>query len=161
MATGPRFAVKFRRRREGKTNYKARLALLKSEEIRLVIRITNTQVICQFIKYSEKGDKTIAEVHSSNLRKLGWTHSLRNLPAAYLTGYLLGKTAKVKKAILDVGLQSKKRSRLFAAMKGVLDAGVEIPHDSKILPPEERIRGAHINLEKEFESVKKKINEKK
>ncbi|MBT3583115.1 50S ribosomal protein L18, partial [Candidatus Woesearchaeota archaeon] len=47
MASGPRYTVKFRRRRAGKTNYHNRLALLLSRKPRLVIRKTNKYIICQ------------------------------------------------------------------------------------------------------------------
>ena len=41
MAKGKRYSVKFRRRREGKTNYKKRLAFVKSDLPRLVVRRSN------------------------------------------------------------------------------------------------------------------------
>jgi len=164
MATGPRYAVKFRRRREGKTSYKTRLALLKSNLPRLVIRKTNSQIIAQIVDYKEKGDLTKAHVNSKDLQKLDWKNSISNTPAAYLTGLLLGKKAKdkkIKKAVLDLGLQSStKGNKLYAALKGVLDAGIEIPHDTKLFPSEERIKGEHLKDKKvaqDFEKLKNKL----
>jgi hypothetical protein len=51
----------------------------------------------------------------------------------------------VKEAILDIGLQSPtKGSKIFATLKGVLDAGVLVPHGEGVLPSEKRIQGQHI-----------------
>lgn len=154
--------IQFKRRREKKTNYKKRLALLKSEKTRLVIRKSLSNISVQFVNFDSEGDKTIVTVLSTELKKLGWTKG-GNIPAAYLTGLLAGKRAKEKKigeAILDLGLQtSTKGSRLYAALKGVLDSGVNIPHSESILPNEDRIKGKHISedVAKQFEDVKKKI----
>ncbi len=126
MATGPRYSVRFRRRRESRTNYKKRLALLKSRETRLVIRRSNKYILFQFVSATESGDRTILTLNSNQLTKFGWKHSCKNLPAAHLAGLLAGKLAKdekVNKAIADFGLQSiTKGSALFAALKGVVDA---------------------------------------
>ena len=164
MATGPRYAVKFRRRRQGKTSYKTRLALLKSNLPRLIIRRTNTQMIAQIINYKEKGDVTKVHATSKDLQKLGWKNSLSNIPAAYLTGLLLGKKAKekkIKKAVLDIGLQSStKGNKIYATLKGVLDAGIEIPHETKLFPSEKRIKGEHLKDKKvaqDFEKIKNKL----
>jgi large subunit ribosomal protein L18 len=154
--------IQLKRRREKKTNYKKRLALLKSEKTRLVIRKRLSNISVQFINFDSKGDQTIASAFSTELKKLGWVKR-GNIPAAYLTGLLAGKRAKEKKieeAILDLGLQtSTKGSRLYAALKGVLDSGVNIPHSESILPNDDRIKGKHISEEiaKQFDDVKKKI----
>ncbi|MEM1576656.1 MAG: 50S ribosomal protein L18 [Archaeoglobaceae archaeon] len=148
MARGPRFKVPLRRRREGLTNYRRRLKLLMSKKVRFVVRITNQRVIAQFISYSPDGDKVLVCVTSEKLREYGWKGDLNNTPAAYLTGLLAGKKALeagIKEAILDIGLRSPvKGARVFAALKGAVDAGLEIPHDEEILPDESRIRGEHI-----------------
>ena len=154
--------IQLKRRREKKTNYKKRLALLKSEKTRLVIRKRLSNISVQFINFNSKGDQTVASAFSNELKKLGWTKG-GNIPAAYLTGLLAGKRAKEKKigeAILDLGLQtSTKGSRLYAALKGVLDSGVNIPHSESILPNDDRLKGKHISEEiaKQFDDVKKKI----
>lgn len=164
MSTGPRYTVKFRRIRSGRTNYHSRLALLKSGALRLVIRKTNKYIICQIISYSEKGDKVLASAHSKQLAKLGWKHSFRNTSAAYLTGLLIGaaaKKAKISSAVLDTGLYpSTKGSVIYAALKGAVDAELDVKHNPEILPAEDRIAGKHTkskDLLKDLEAVRKKI----
>jgi large subunit ribosomal protein L18 len=154
--------LNFRRRREEKTNYRKRLALLKSGKVRLVIRKSLSNISVQLVNYKPSGDETIASAFSTELKKLGWTRS-GDVPAAYLTGLLAGKKAKAKnvsEAVLDLGLQTSTRgSRIYAALKGVLDSGIDVPHSEEILPSEDRIKGKHISEEvvKQFEDVKKKI----
>lgn len=155
--------VPHRRRREKKTDYNQRLRLLKSNEYRLVVRKSNNSTIGQIIKYEKNGDKTLVHSSTLELKSLGWENHTGNVPAAYLAGLLLGKRArdkKIKKAILDVGLQKSTRgNRVYAFLKGVLDTGVIVPCSIEILPPEERITGKHIGekVVKNFEDVKKKI----
>ncbi len=149
MATGPSYRVAFRRRREGKTNYRRRRALVLSGLPRFVVRCTLRRVIAQVIRAEIVGDKVLVSADSSELAKMyGWLSSCSNLPAAYLTGLLCGFKALasgVKEAVLDIGLQSPtKGSRVFAALKGVLDAGVLVPHDEGVLPSEERVQGQHV-----------------
>ena len=157
------FIIKHRRRREQKTDYRKRLGLVKSGKVRLVIRKSLDNMRIQFVEYTPQGDVTLVSVLSNQLKKLGWNNSSGNLPASYLTGYLAGKKAlqkKIKEAILDTGLQtSTKGSRIYAALKGVVDAGVNIPHSKDILPEEKRIKGSHINdqIVKNFEDMKRKI----
>ena len=91
MSSGPTYAVKFRRRRQGLTNYKKRLALVKSKLPRFVVRITNRYIITQIVTYQENGDKVHLTVNSKSLKSFGWKGSCKNLPSAYLTGYLIGK----------------------------------------------------------------------
>ena len=154
--------MQFKRRRENKTNYRKRIALLKSDKTRLVIRRSLSNITVQFVNFLPKGDETIASATSAELKKLGWSRT-GNIPASYLTGLLAGKKAKDKKideAILDLGLNiSTKGSRIYAALKGVLDSGIKVPHSEDILPSEDRIKGKHISedLEKQFEDVKNKI----
>jgi len=150
MAKGPSYNVPYRRRREGKTDYHRRKKLLISGLPRLVARKTNKHIIAQIVEASIEGDRVLASAHSSELRKkFGWLGSLKNLPAAYLTGLLCGYRAlkrNIKKAILDIGLQTpSKGARVFAVMKGCIDVGIEIPHGEEILPSEERIKGQHIS----------------
>ena len=154
-----------RRRREGKTDYKARLVLLKSELPRVVFRKTNKYVIGQYIKSKEARDSVIIGVNSKDLLKLGWKYpgSLKSIPASYLTGFLLGKKIidrdeKVK-AIFDLGLlRNTKGSRIYAFLKGVIDAGVEIKVKEEMFPSEERIKGMH--MKKDISSIFEKIKEK-
>ena len=107
MAQGPTYRVKFRRRREGKTNYYRRRRLLQSRRPRLVVRKTNTTTIVQIVNASVVGDSTVASAISTELSNHGWVAGTGNIPSAYLTGLLAGLRAKsrgVKVAILDVGL---------------------------------------------------------
>lgn len=167
MAKGPKYKVKFRREREGKTNYKKRLALLKSRAKRFVIRISNKNILCQIVSYDGKTDTVLASGSSKELAKLGWKGATSNIPAAYLTGYLCGvkaKKAKVTEAVPDLGFtQVIKGSKPFAALKGGLDAGVQMNHDEAVLPPQERLDGAHIDakIKTQVADVKKKIDSKK
>lgn len=162
MATSPRTRVPFRRRREGKTDYRRRLALVKSGETRLVVRRTSGNVIVQFVDWANDGDEVKATAVAQELKKMGWEGSPKNTPAAYLTGLLAGKRAAeagVETAVLDIGRHMPtKGSRVFAALKGVLDAGIDVPHgDESIYPSEERITGASLELESNFNAVKAKI----
>ncbi len=142
------FNVQFRRKREGKTNYKKRLKLLQADKPRLVIRPFLKNIIAQVVKYLPEGDKTIVSVYSQELDKFEWKFNKGNTPAAYLTGLLLGQKAKtkgIKQVVLDIGLASSvKGSRIFACLKGVVDAGIEVPFSEDILPKEEHIKGSHI-----------------
>lgn len=169
MATGSRYRVKFRRVRSGRTDYRARKQMLISRKPRLVIRksLKNTQA--QIIMPGKAGDVTLVTANTQELEKYGYTGSTGNITSAYLTGLLLGYRAKKagqKEAILDSGLyQATRGGRLFAALKGAVDAGMEIPHDPEIFPPQERLMGKHIdeyrktNLSAQFEGVVRKIQE--
>ncbi len=149
MAKGPRYRVPFRRRKEGKTNYRMRKALVASRLPRLVVRGTLKHMIVQLIEARVEGDKIVSSAHSMELvRKFRWKGACGNVPTAYLTGLLCGLKAVargVKKAVLDVGLRSPtKGARAFAALKGALDAGLDIPHGEEVLPDERRLMGEHI-----------------
>jgi len=90
----------------------------------------------------------MASAQSSELKAFGWKAACGNMPAAYLTGLLIGTRAKAKgfnNAILDIGLSARgPGSRIFAVAKGALDGGLSIPIDKKALPNEDRLRGSHI-----------------
>jgi large subunit ribosomal protein L18 len=148
MARNARYRVKLRRRREGKTDYQARKALVVSGRPRLVARNSIKNLVAQVVIAKLHGDEVLAAAHSSELtKKFGWKASTGNVPAAYLTGLLCGLRAKkvgVTEAVLDIGLISPtKGSRLFAALSGVLDAGVGVPHSEEKLV-KERLNGVHI-----------------
>ena len=147
MARGSTYRVPSRRRREGKTDYQARKALVLSGTPRLVARSTVKNVVAQIIVAKPHGDEVLAAAHSKELKKYGWKAPTGNVPAAYLTGLLCGLKAKAKgvaEAVLDIGLVAPtKGAKVFAALSGVLDAGVEVPHDEEKLV-KERMEGAHI-----------------
>ena len=149
MAKGSRYSVPYRRRREGKTDYRKRKALILSRKPRLVVRGTLKNIIVQVVAAKPHGDEVLVSAHSRELlRNYGWKAPRGNLPAAYLTGLLCGLKAKargIKEAVLDIGLHSPtKGARVFAALKGVLDAGLNVPHGEEKLPDEKRIQGVHI-----------------
>jgi len=149
MAKGPSYRVPFRRRREGKTNYQSRRALVLSKLPRLAARRTLKHMIVQIVKAEAVGDQVLVSAHSRELMKTyGWKGDCGNVPAAYLTGLLCGfraVTHGVNKVVLDLGLQSPSRgARVFAALKGVLDAGVTVPYSESMLPDESRISGQHV-----------------
>jgi large subunit ribosomal protein L18 len=145
---GRKLRLAHRRRREGRTDYKQRLRLLKSGSPRLVIRRSSAGMMCQVMEYGRDGDKSLASAGPRNLRKEGWKANTGNIPAAYLIGYMCGRAARkkgVSEAVLDIGLHtSTKGSRIYACMKGFIDAGVPVPHSEGVLPPEDRLKGTHI-----------------
>ena len=159
MAKGPRYRVPFRRRREGKTNYRTRKRLLTSELPRTVVRCTSKNTYIQFVEFDPKRDIVIAAANTKELKKMGWKSNTANIPAAYLAGLLAGKRAlekKIDKAVPDIGLHSpSKGNKVFAALKGLVDAGIKIPIDPKVIPDEARIKGEHMKGEvsKELEAV--------
>ncbi|GAB6945062.1 50S ribosomal protein L18 [Vulcanisaeta sp. JCM 14467] len=143
-----RYKVKFRRRREGKTNYYRRREMIKSGLPRLVVRRTNRYIIAQVVVPKVMGDEVVVSATSKELVDFGWKGGLKNTSSAYLVGLIIGYKALlkgVKKAILDIGLHRPiKGARIFAVLKGALDAGLEVPHGEEILPDEDRIGGKHI-----------------
>jgi len=150
MATRKPKAVQYRRIREGKTNYHKRLKMLLSRKSRVVIRLTNQKIIAQIIQFKPEGDSILIGIDSSALRKLGWKYSLKNLPAAYLTGLLVGKKAvenKQEEVVLDSGNRSPSHGgKHYAFLKGLVDAGLQIKHgDEKIFPSQERLTGIHVS----------------
>ena len=144
-ATSPIYKVPFRRRREGKTKYKRRIALLKSRTPRLVVRKHNRDIVVQIIAFTPEGDITLSSVSKKELENLGWVVK-RNTPTAYLYGLLIGKKAKekgIQKLILDMGLNSPTKNNIcYAVAKGVKDSGVEIKIGFEF--DEKRIKGEHI-----------------
>jgi large subunit ribosomal protein L18 len=122
--------------------------LALSGKPRLVARSTLKNVVAQIIVAKPHGDEVLVSAHSRELKKYEWKAPSGNLPAAYLTGLLCGLKAKaqgLKEVILDIGLNSpSKGARVFAVLKGVLDAGVNVSHSEEKLPDEKRIQGEHI-----------------
>lgn len=130
-----------------KTDYRKRLKLLTSKKLRLVVRKSLKHIRAQIVEFDPKGDKILVSTTTQDLKKLGWDAS-NNLTSAYLLGLLIGKKAlkkKIDSLILDTGLQMNvKGSKIYAVLKGALDAGLSIPHSPEILPNEDRISGKHI-----------------
>ncbi len=148
MAHGPRYKVPFRRRRESKTDYHARRRMVGSGRPRLVVRKTSTRIIVQIMEALPQGDRCIAIADSRQLKEFGWRGGVKNLPSAYLTGFLAGQRALqsgTNAAIVDIGLiKPIPGSRIFSAVKGAIDAGLLVPCSDKMFPKEKRLRGEHI-----------------
>lgn len=161
-----RYQVKFKRRREGKTDYRARKRLVAQDKnkyntpkYRLVVRFTNTDIICQIIYAKIEGDKVLVSAYAHELPRYGVKVGLTNYAAAYCTGLLLarrlltnlgladkyegqtdingedfnvehmGDGPRPFRANLDVGLtRTTTGNRVFAAMKGAADGGIDVPH---------------------------------
>jgi large subunit ribosomal protein L18 len=167
MTSGPTYKVPFKRKKSHKTDYTKRLALLKSKDFRFIVRLSNNLVKMQIVDYSINGDKTLVSTTSKELTKLGWNYSLKNTSAIYLTSLLLCSKAKsknIKKVIFDLGLKNyKAKSKIFAALKGIVDFGLECPYNEKAFPIDERICGKvsseflKNNMNKDFENIKEKI----
>ncbi len=148
------------RRRKGKTHYRKRLAMLKSGIARLVVRRSNNNMHVQIVLYDVNGDKTTLEVISKLLTKYGWKGHCGNIPAAYLTGLLIGRKAiknGIKDAILDLGLYTS-GSSLYAVALGAKDAGMNIPIGESVAPSKNRICGKHIA---DYAGLLKKENREK
>merc|ERR1712093_874943 len=103
-----RYQVKYRRRREGKTDYYARKRLVvqaknkyASPKYRLVVRITNKDVICQIVSAKLQGDVVLAAAYSHELPRYGISHGLTNWAACYATGLLCARRALTKLGLAD------------------------------------------------------------
>ena len=163
MATGPRYKVAFRRRREGRTDYYARRKLLNGREARAVVRRSNKNITIQFAEFDMGGDLILASASSRDLKAMGWEYSCSSIPAAYLAGYLAGKKAikaGIEYAVLDIGMQKVQHGGvLFATVAGMTDAGLEVPYGEGVLPGEDRLYGKHIDegIEAAVNSLKEKM----
>mmetsp|Transcript_7969 Transcript_7969/g.10387 ORF Transcript_7969/g.10387 Transcript_7969/m.10387 type:complete len:315 (+) Transcript_7969:84-1028(+) len=203
-----RYQVKFRRRREGRTDYRARKRLISQDKnkyaapkYRLVVRFTNTKCICQIVSSLIDGDRVLASAYSTELGRYGLSVGLKNYAAAYATGLLVARRTLQKvgldeiysgneevtgevvsticpdtgrkyfveeldedskkrpfRALLDVGITPTTTGhRVFGALKGATDGGLDIPHTEKRFPGydrdaksydaevhQERILGTHV-----------------
>jgi len=142
---------RFNRRIRGQTDYQQRLKLLRSNLTRVVVRRSNKSVLVQFVDYADGGDKILTSAKSMDLGKLGFTLNLGNISAAYLTGYLAGKRAKLSgfdgECIVDLGLVSSLYgTRVYAAIKGVKDSGINVRVADIVFPVEERLNGSHLSV---------------
>ncbi|XP_061349805.1 large ribosomal subunit protein uL18 [Gastrolobium bilobum] len=163
-----RYQVKFKRRREGKTDYRARIRLINQDKnkyntpkYRFVVRFTNKDIVAQIISASIAGDIVLAAAYAHELPHFGLEIGLTNYAAAYCTGLLLARrvlkklemdeeyegnveatgedfsvepadTRRPFRALLDVGLiRTTTGNRVFGALKGALDGGLDIPHSDK------------------------------
>ncbi|GFY99461.1 ribosomal protein L5 [Actinidia rufa] len=163
-----RFQVKYKRRREGKTDYRARIRLINQDKnkyntpkYRFVVRFTNKDIVAQIVSASIAGDMVLAAAYAHELPHYGLDTGLTNYAAAYCTGLLLARRVLKRlemddeyqgnveatgedfsvepaesrrpfRALLDVGLiRTTTGNRIFGALKGALDGGLDIPHSDK------------------------------
>jgi len=166
MAHGKNQRLRYKRRRNGETDYRRRMRMLRGGSVRAVVRVSNTQTICQLVDYQSGGDEILVSIDGRTLvDKYKWPMdaSRKSVPASYLTGFAMGKAALAaghNEAVLDIGLAaSSSGNRAFSALKGMVDAGLEIPHGEDVLPDDNRVSGAHIDesIAKAVESTKKAI----
>lgn len=156
-----------KRRKEGKTDYTKRFKMLKSGMPRIVLRKTNQHFIAQYVTNKEVKDKVETGINSKQLLKFGWPEefkgSLKSVPAAYLTGFFIGKkiiSKKMKTPIVDLGMMRKvAKSGSFAFINGLVDAGIKIKCGKEMFPDKDRIKGKHLkkDFSKFFDAIKSKI----
>ena len=134
--------------------------MLMSKRAFISINVTNENAQVQVLKPEISGDKVIASAHSRFLLKDGWKGSRKNIPALYLTGYYAGKKALSKgasDAIVYSGTR-KYTQRMAAAVKGLVDSGLQVPSSEETFPPEERLNGDHLKVKNDIASIKSKID---
>jgi len=149
-----------RRLREEKTNYRKRGTMLMGKRDFITVNITNENTQVQILTPGMTGDTVIASAHSRYLLEKGWKGSRKSVPAAYLTGYLAGKKAigkGAKGAIMYTGTR-RFTQRMAAALKGIIDAGLEVPADPETFPANERINGEHLTVKNDVSKVKSAID---
>jgi len=95
-----RLQTKYRRRREGKTDYHARRKMVAQDKnkyntpkFRLIARITNSKIICQIAYATIQGDKILCQATSKELEKYGVPCGHTNYAACYATGLLVARRA--------------------------------------------------------------------
>lgn len=163
-----RYQVKYRRRRSGKTDYRARKRLVTQDKnkyglpkFRLAVRFSNKDICMQVIRATIAGDIVESSAYSHELPKYGLKVGLTNYAAAYCVGLLIarrtlkkfgldeeytgleestgedynveaGENARPFKAFLDVGIKrTSTGAKVFAALKGACDGGMDVPHNEK------------------------------
>lgn len=167
-----RYQVKFKRRREGRTDYYARKRLVcqdknkyNTPKYRMIVRFSNKDICCQIAYAKIEGDVIVCAAYAHELPRYGVKVGLTNYAAAYCTGLLLARRVLQKfkldsiyegnddingeqylvesedgqpgafKCYLDVGLaRTSTGAKVFGAMKGAVDGGLEIPHSDKRFP---------------------------
>ena len=139
----------FRRRREGKTDYRKRRGVVVGRNPFLAVRVSGRYVYAQILKATASGDETLCFASSRNLaKKFGWKGSAKSLPSAYLTGYYLGKLAR-KDEIGNIVVYSGvgrfvHGSRIASLLDGAKDAGLKVQIGDESFPEEDREKGEHI-----------------
>ena len=166
MAKGRNQRLRFKRRRNAETDYHRRSRMLRGGVPRAVVRVSNTQVTCQLVAYDPEGARVLESITGKSLvtsHKWPSDASRKSVPASYLAGFAMATSAISSghsQAIMDIGLAaSSSGNRAYAALKGMIDAGMDIPHSEDVLPSEERINGEHIGdaIAKAVSTTKKSI----
>jgi len=143
-----KYIALFRRRREGKTNYRRRKKAVLSKRPLLYVFVSGKNTSIQILSPRLSGDRVLASVNSRELLEYGWKSSRRSIPGAYLTGLLLGAKAQaagVKDAILYTNVRAYHAGgRTAAAVKGIVDAGFKLPVGEESLPKADRVSGKHV-----------------
>ena len=154
------YAKILRRIRDKKTNYSRRRNMLMGHRDFVTVQISNENTQVQVIHPELTGDKVISSAHSRFLIEKGWKGSRKNIPAAYLTGYFAGKKALEKGASSAIMYSGTRQytQRMAAALKGVIDAGLEIPADTETFPAEDRINGNHLKIKNDVKNIKSTID---
>jgi len=103
-----RFQVKYRRRREGKTDYRARRRLVtqdknkyNSPKYRLVVRFSNKDVTAQIIYSRITGDFVMASAYAHELPRFGIKVGLTNYAASYAVGLLVARRLLTQLKLAD------------------------------------------------------------
>lgn len=103
-----RYQVQYRRRREGKTDFRARRQMVLQDKTkygapkyRLVVRFTNKDIIAQIVHAEIVGDNVLMAAYAHELPAFGLAHGLTNYAAAYATGLLLARRTLTKLKIAD------------------------------------------------------------
>jgi len=149
-----------RRLREEKTNYRKRGTMLMGKRDFITVNISNQNTQVQILTPGMTGDTVIASAHSRYLIEKGWKGSRKSVPASYLTGYLAGKKAigkGTKDAILYTGTK-RYTQRMAAALKGIIDAGLQVPVSEETFPSEDRINGEHLTVKNDVAKMKSTID---
>ncbi|HLD42856.1 MAG TPA: 50S ribosomal protein L18 [Candidatus Nanoarchaeia archaeon] len=144
--------IGFRRKRKGKTDYKKRLKILLSRKPRLVVRRTLNNTIVQIAEYGEQGDRIVAAASTRDLVKTGWKYSTGNAVSAYIAGIRVGRkgiAGGIKEAVVDIGKQ-RPSLRIFSAVKGARDAGIDVACGESVLPKAEVVNGSLIKAYADF-----------
>ena len=126
----------------------------------ITIQISNENIQVQIHKPDITGDKVLVSSHSRFLLNKNWKGSRKNIPASYLTGYLTGKKAIAKgitNAIVYTGTR-KFTQRMAAAVKGIIDSGLEVPASSDSFPIDQRINGEHLKIKNDIIAIKSQID---
>ncbi len=154
------YARILRRIRNEKTNYSKRKRMLMGHRDFITVQISNENTQVQIHQPKLTGDIVISSAHSRFLTQKGWKGSRKNIPAAYLTGYSAGKKALGKgtsSAIMYSGTR-KYTQRMAAALKGIIDAGVDVPANEETFPPEARLNGEHLKVKNDIKNMKSSID---